>query len=203
MIFGKILIMELAMSAQKLLLDRIEFSIIKVESVEDDSFKLDEFFPQLEFDSDGVNFLSKSSLAYSPEEDDDPRHFRISYALKADPESSEVKIPYSLEVEAVAFLRYVGGDDFSGADRFRAVRFSGFQILHGAIREMVSNLTARGRHGIWNLPARNFGELARDKANEDEQARQRRLEASSATKALTASVPKKRARKKLSQSTAT
>lgn len=185
------------MSAQKLLLDRIEFALIKVEAVDDDSFKLDEFFPQLDFDSDGVNFLTRSSLAYSPEEELDPRHFRLVYAIKVDPESSQVGVPYALEIEAAAFLRYVGGEEFSGSDRFRAVRFSGYQILHGAIREMVSNLTARGRHGIWNLPARNFGQLAMEKAATDEEARQKRLEASAA-KALSA--PKKRARKKLSQS---
>jgi hypothetical protein len=40
---------------------------------------------------------------------------------------------------------------------------------------MVSNLTARSRHGLWHLPARNFGRVAEQQAKEDEAARQEKL----------------------------
>jgi preprotein translocase subunit SecB len=185
------------MSTQKLLLDRVEFSTVKVESLQDGDFKRDDVFPQLEFDSDEVKFLTRSALAYTPDEAADPRHFQFIYGIKVDSETAGVKIPYSLEIEAVGYFRYVGGEEFSGADRFRAVRFSGYQILHGAIREMVSNLTARGRHGIWNIPARNFGEMARLKADDDEAQRKELLQSLEA-KVESAAPVKKRTRKKKS-----
>src|SRR5690348_10810080 len=141
---------------QKLLLDRIEFPKIKVESVPG-SFGRHSYFPQLEIDSTDVAFLVRSQLIYSPDELEDPRAFMLSYGVKVANGKDQPKVPYEIEVEACAYFRYVGGDEFIGADRFRAVRFSGYQILYGAIREMVTNLTARGVHGMWVLPARNFG----------------------------------------------
>jgi preprotein translocase subunit SecB len=97
---------------------------------------------------------------------------------------SNIAPPYEIEVEAVGYFRYVGGDEFKGVDRFRAVRFSGYQILHGAIREMVSNLTARARHGLWHLPARNFGDIAKTQAEEDEERRQKLHSAMQTTSAI-------------------
>lgn len=171
------------MTAQKLLLDRVEFVTIKVSAEADDvEFNVDPTFPQLDFDSSKVVFLTRSDLGYPPEEAADPQHFALSYGIRALASEQEegLKLPYSIELEAVGFFRYVGGDDHVGVDRFRAVRFSGYQILYGAIREMVSNLTARGRHGIWHLPARNFNAIARARAEEDEQERQALLESRAA-----------------------
>lgn len=160
------------MSAQLLLLDRIEFSTIKVESAKNGEFERSSDFPQLEFDFEKADFLTRSSLSYPPEEAEDPRHFSLRYGVKIDEaDQKEFKTPYSIEVEVVGFFRYTGGEEFKGMDRFRAVRFSGYQILYGAIREMVCNLTARGRYGIWQLPARHFQGVAKIKAEEDEKRR--------------------------------
>jgi preprotein translocase subunit SecB len=165
------------MSQQQLLLDRIEFSTIKVDTVADSEVKHEEAFPQIRFDFNNVMFLVRSELSYPSEEVRDPRHFALTYAVKLDTKSQEkgLKLPYEVEVEATAYLRYEGGEDYTGVDRFRAVRHSGYQILYGAMREMICNLTARGRHGMWQLPARRFDAVAKDRAEQDEKSRQELL----------------------------
>lgn len=180
------------MSNQILLLDRVEFGTVKIESNIGD-FPQDEIFAQLAIEEDNIPFLTRSDLIYPPDQLDDPRHFMLTYGVKISQENSKDQdLPYEIEVEAVGYFRYVGGDEFKDERRFRAVRFSGYQILYGAIREMVSNITARGRHGLWHLPARNFGGIAESKANED-QAQRLQAIADKATVVLAA--PKKRTRK--------
>jgi hypothetical protein len=159
------------MSSQKLLLDRLEFSTVKVVAAKEKFAAWDKNFPQLDFDFDGITFLTRSALHYSPDEASDPRHFALSYGVKLDSGSSPKKVPYELEIEVTGYFRYLGDDEFQGADRFRAVRFSGYQILYGAIREMVCNLTARAPHGLFQLPARNFGLVAKERAEKDEVTR--------------------------------
>jgi hypothetical protein len=101
----------------------------------------------------------------------------LTYAIKLDPTIQEnIILPYFVELEAVGYLRYVGDDNFQGVDRFRAIRFTGYQMLYGAMREMLCNLTARSRHGIWQLPARSFHDVAREQAENDEKERLKLLE---------------------------
>lgn len=180
------------MSNQILLLDRVEFGTVKIES-NPGEFEQDKNFAQLALEEDDIPFLTRSDLIYPPDQLDDPRYFMLTYGVKISQEHSDgQKLPYEVEVEAIGYFRYVGGDEFKDERRFRAVRFSGYQILYGAIREMVSNITARGRHGLWHLPARNFGAIAETKANED-QAQRLQAIAEKATAAIAA--PKKRAKK--------
>lgn len=185
------------MSSQILLLDRVEFGIIKVESRFGD-FGQDASFAQLALEGDDIPFLTRSDLVYPPDQLDDPRYFMLTYGVKISQEHSpDQKLPYEVEVEATGFFRYVGGDEFKDERRFRAVRFSGYQILYGAIREMVSNLTARGKHGLWHLPARNFGGIAEVKANEDQARRQQAIADRDAAEPAPAVLPapKKRGKK--------
>ncbi|MBB4226079.1 hypothetical protein [Variovorax guangxiensis] len=170
------------MNAQILHLDRIEFSTIKIET-NSGEFTRDDTFPQLTFDFDNVTVLTRSDLLFPPDQAEDPRAFILIYGIKVESDSAkkkEIQIPYDIEIEALGYFRYVGGDEFKGAERFRAVRFSGYQILYGAIREMVSNLTARGRNGLWHLPARNFGAVAKSRSDQDEENRQELLKTLSA-----------------------
>lgn len=189
------------MSTQILLLDRVEFSTIRVKAGSGD-FSQDENFPQLAVEPENVHFLTRSDLIYPPEQIEDPRHFVLTYGVKIARKDGDEKdaLPYEIEIEASGYFRYVGGEEFKEERRFRAVRFSGYQILYGAIREMVCNLTARSRHGLWHLPARNFGAIAEARANEDEAERKKALEAlaAKALQALAApSAPRKRTQKKV------
>jgi preprotein translocase subunit SecB len=186
------------MSNQILLLDRVEFVKINVEALPG-KYALDENFPQIVNDPEKIKVLTRSELMYPPEQLDDPRVFVLLYGVKVEADSkSESVPPYAIEVEAAGYFRYVGGEEFSGEHRFRAVRFSGYQILYGAIREMVSNLTARGRHGLWHMPARNFGRIAEQRAKDDEVQRQSALAARSEPVSL---APPKKPRKARSKKT--
>jgi hypothetical protein len=163
------------MNPSSLQLDRIEYSTVKVAAVEDYSAQTHEVFPQLDFDFDGLHVKAKSLLFYPDSEAHDPRHFIFEYGILIDPKESSASVPYSVEIEARAFMLYCG-DQLSGADRFRAVRFSGYQIIYGAMREMVCNITSRSPHGLWMLPARNFNGLAAEKSKEDEVERLKMVE---------------------------
>ena len=178
------------MGNQILNLDRVEFLNIKVVT-NDGAFLKSETFPQLQVDNETMDVLTRSNLTFAPDEIDDPRHFMLVYGIKIDSEGRKKndQLPYGLEIEAVGYFHYSGGDEFKNEDRFRAVRHSGYQILYGAIREMVSNLTARSRHGLWHLPARNFGRVAEMLAKEDEAARQEKL--AKKAKLLATTNPKK------------
>lgn len=180
------------MAKQILLLDRVEFGTVKVES-NPGEFKRDEVFFQLALEGDEPPFLTRSDLIYPPDQIEDPRHFMLTYGVKISHGNAEGQpLPYDIEIEAAGYFRYVGGDELKEENRFRAVRFSGYQILYGAIREMVSNITARGCHGLWHLPARNFGAIAESRANDDEARRKQAL--AEKTRPVVAA-PKKRVKK--------
>lgn len=196
------------MSDQILLIDRIEFTTIFVKH-NFGEFERDPVFPQLDFDSRNIKFFTRSDLIYPDDELDDPRHFVLVYGVRVASDSGSAQPPYDIEIEARGYFSYVGDNEFEGANRFRAVRFSGYQVLYGAIREMVANLTARGRHGIWHLPARQFGAIAKSRAEADEITRQEALakrkvesQSPSTTQSSEDSVPskKKKARRKLPES---
>ena len=174
------------MSAHKLLLDRIEFIKVSIQSSLG-TFEADANFPQLKFDWDLARILHRSNLLYDPKSIEDPRLFYLRMGVRIEAKEDSASLPYEVDVEAAGFLEYVG-DEFSGADRFRAVRFSGYQILYGAIREMVANITGRSRSGVLHLPAQQFGGMAKAHADRDEQERQEAL-------AKAKEAPKKRVRK--------
>lgn len=150
-------------------LDRLEFHEIKIRANQKAKSALESHVPQLRIDFEKYNLYHRSKIAFPDSEVEDPRHFAVTYGVKLESKAGEL-MPYEIEVEAMALLNYMG-DDLKGADRFRAVRFSGYQMLHGAIREMVANVTARSRHGLLQIPSRNFNGLAKREANEDEAER--------------------------------
>jgi len=162
-----------------LLVERIEFEQVKVEASRSVEVEADEGFPQIKCDFEKIEQLVRSQLDYPSEELHDPVHFRFVYGVKiGSPKKKEFnQPPYCIEVEAVGYFRYVGKEAHEGVERFRAVRFTGYQILYGAIREMVANVTARGPNGLWHLPGRNFHGVAKVMAEKDEALRQERIHA--------------------------
>lgn len=155
-------------------LERLEFKLVHVKTNLKATAESDRVFPQLKVDLSAYEQMYRSSLTYDHANAEDPRVFVLSYGIKLDGKEG-TQVPYEVEVEAVAFMRY-DGDDHEGQDRFRAVRMSGYQIIHGAIREMVANITARGRHGLMQLPARNFNPESKAGAEQDEHSRQEYLQ---------------------------
>ena len=161
-----------------LLVERIEFEVVKVEASRSAEVQMHEVFPQLKCDFTKVEVLVRSQLDYPDAEAADPTHFRFLYGVRVgkSTKSEMVAPPYCIEMEAVGYFRYVGGDAHVGVERFRAVRFTGYQILYGAIREMVANVTARGPNGLWHLPGRNFHGVAKAMAEKDEDGRLAKLQ---------------------------
>lgn len=161
-----------------LLVERIEFEVVKVEASRSAEVQMHATFPQLKCDFTKIEVLVRSQLDYPDAEASDPTHFRFLYGVRAGkPTKSEmIAPPYCIEMEAVGYFSYVGGDAHVGVERFRAVRFTGYQILYGAIREMVANVTARGPNGLWHLPGRNFHGVAKVMAEKDEEGRKTKLQ---------------------------
>lgn len=161
-----------------LLVERIEFEVVKVEASRTVGVETDNAFPQIKSDFNKFEVLVRSQLDYPDEEVADPTHFRFLYGIRiGKPSKPEFGAPpYCIEVEAVGYFHYVGKESHVGGERFRAVRFTGYQILYGAIREMVANVTARGPNGLWHLPGRNFHGVAKTMSEKDEAARQAKLQ---------------------------
>lgn len=157
----------------ELSLDRLEFHEIKIKTNNKAKSAMEGHIPQLRIEFEKYNLYHRSGILYPDSEIENPRHFAVTYGVKLESKQDEL-MPYEIEVEAVALLNYQG-DDLTGADRFRAVRFSGYQMLHGAVREMVANLTARSRHGLLQIPSRSFNGLAKRESEEDEAERIKRI----------------------------
>ncbi|WP_157652651.1 hypothetical protein [Burkholderia ubonensis] len=194
------------MNPSSLTLERLEFSQIHIESNSDYKLPDDQSGPQLSFSFDGVNFRRRSLLRYPPEEAADPKHFFCMFGFRVAKEDQKDKvIPYEIDVEVTAFFTYLD-DSLNGANRFRGVRLSAYQMLYGALREMVSNLTARSTFGMLQLPSADFREAARLDSEADEKRRQERLaklqrgKASETAEDVDAKVtPKKTARKRIAK----
>jgi hypothetical protein len=90
-------------------------------------------------------------------------------------------------------------DSLEGAARFTAVRATGYAILYGAMREMVSNLTARGAHGLWMLPGADFNQASREEAAQDEEDRLRGVAESLSRQSAVDSHKKKTTKKSTSR----
>lgn len=162
------------MKAASLSVEKVEFIHVKVEtnSAYDGEFSSE--LRQLEFPFKGVTFKRRMSLQYDKSKPEDPKSFAfgLNVMLVEDPEDPDnVSLPYDIDVKAVVYMRYES-DQLEGMERFRAVRATGYTILYGAIREMVSNLTARAPHGMWSLPSANFNAASHEEALRDEERRQ-------------------------------
>lgn len=162
------------MKAASLSVEKVEFIHIKVETNTMFEGEFSSEFRQLDFPFKGITFRRRMSLQYDREKPEDPKSFvfGLNVMLAEDSEDPEsVSLPYDIDVKAVVYMRYES-DQLAGMERFRAVRATGYSILYGAIREMVSNLTARAPHGMWSLPSANFNNASNDEAVRDEEKRQ-------------------------------
>jgi hypothetical protein len=184
-------------SGPSLSLERLEFLKVRVDAAEGFKPQTSRAFPQLEVAAGDVELYTKSTLYYPDDEATDPRHFVFDYAIRIQEggkASSPPKAPYCVDVEVRSYLIYTG-TALEAADRFRAIRFTGYQMMYGAMREMVSNISARSKFGMWCLPARAFHDIAKEKSEEDEKGRQEKLASkraaidSPATHAATEAVP--------------
>jgi len=164
------------MKAPLLSVDKVEFLKIQIEANPDFAGDFSTELYKIKFNFKGSRFFRKVQLGYAESEAADPRNFGFSLnlILEQDKQPSEVTLPYQVDIEAIAYMKY-RSDTHQGEERFRAVRATAYTILYGAIREMVSNLTARGPHGMWVLPAADFNQASKEEAVRDEEERLSKL----------------------------
>ncbi|UXY55409.1 hypothetical protein [Pseudomonas tohonis] len=170
------------MKAPLLLVDKVEFPKIFVEANENYDGEFWTELHKLKFNFKGSRFLRNVGISYPEDEIEDPRSFIFDLTIRLMQEDQdEVTLPYEIEVDARA-LMYYRADKHKGEELFKAVRATGYAILYGSIREMVSNLTARGPNGMWVLPGADFLQAATEEALEDERARQKKIALASSKK---------------------
>ncbi len=166
------------MKAAPLSIDQIYFDKVSIEANTnyDGAFSSD--LMKLDFNFKGSNIFRSVSLGYPNEDAADPRNFIFSLTISFQNEKQKegIVFPYDVEVKATAYI-HCKSQSLTGISRFAAIRNSGYPILYGAIREMISNLTARGQNGLWMIPAANFAEAAAIEAEEDENDRLSRVKA--------------------------
>jgi hypothetical protein len=163
------------MKPSPLSLERLEFSKVSITANPNFTPESANVFTQLVFDFKGINISRRARLKYAKEEANDPKHFYCMFGIKiAFEDQPERVLPYEIDVEVSAFVTYLG-DALQGADRFRAVRFTSYQMLYGSVREMVSTITARSRYGLLQLPSADFRQAARLDSENDEVRRQEKL----------------------------
>lgn len=162
------------MKPSSLSLDRLEFVKIQVSANPKFDPNTDRgtcAYPQLNYDFSGVNFVRRTKVNFPDDEAKDPRHFQVIFSMAVLGRDQNKKVlPYEFDIEAVAYLTYLGSD-MHGVDRFKAVRYSAYPMLYGAIREMLSTTTARSSHGMLQLPSADFRKSALTDAEKDEERR--------------------------------
>lgn len=163
------------MKPAPLSIDQIYFDKVSIEANADYEGEFSEDLMKLDFNFKGSNIFRSVSLGYPAEDAADPRAFvfSLTIAFENEKQTDGIVFPYDVEVRATAYLHYRA--DESGARRFTAVRGTGYPLLYGAIREMISTLTARSQNGLWLIPAANFIEAAKTEAEEDEADRLERV----------------------------
>lgn len=161
------------MKAPLLSVDKVEFEKISVEVNPEFDGAYSSELKKIDFNYKGSRFFRSVSLSYPDDQLNDPRFFSFTFNLLLNQENqkTEIVLPYSIDVKATAYMRY-DGEKHKNVELFRAVRATGYAILYGSIREMISNLTARGPHGLWMLPAADFNSAAQEEAQRDEKDRQ-------------------------------
>ncbi|WP_454876050.1 hypothetical protein [Pseudomonas farris] len=164
------------MKAPLLSVDKVFFVKTSVESNIEYVGEFSQQLKQLAFQFKGSRFARRVEFTYPEHETPDPRTFSFTFNLKLVSEGQKegFVLPYDIDICAMALIRY-HSDVHEGAKRFTAVRHAAYSILYGSIREMVCNLTARGLHGMWSLPAADFLLAAKEEGETDEQKRQKSL----------------------------
>ncbi|MQM37952.1 hypothetical protein KBTX_01956 [wastewater metagenome] len=106
-----------------------------------------------EFDSLSLN--CNVGFGELPDQGDDPRDYTVEVRLwVSDEQVREHRFPYHLDMGARGHFRIAPGLDASR--RKTIVEINGASLLVGAIRDMVTTLTARSVHGPVTLPTLRF-----------------------------------------------
>lgn len=101
----------------------------------------------------GVGDIEVERQVFSVE--DNPQQWRVYLQIDLTALEGEKPPPYTGRIIARGF--YEVHEEYPH-DPERLVRITGASMLYGAVREMVTSVTARGPHGMLTLPSVSFFE---------------------------------------------
>ena len=138
------------MRASVIQLKRLFFERIQVESTEGVGAG-----EAVDFDFEGMAFRVSLKVGEAmPEGDEsDSRSFVIALGVALDPEE-EKSVPYKIDISAVGFIEMA--QQVEKEKRRDLALVNGASLVYGAIRELVTTLTARCVAGPLVLPTADF-----------------------------------------------
>lgn len=130
-------------------LKQLIFGRIYVEAVDASRLPDDVWAPS--FDMTGVLIQSQINVIPKNSEEKDSKQFVVVVAFKvSNPDDDTAIAPYNIDMEAQALFEIGAMDDEKKCENL--VRVNGASIIIGAIREQVTQLTARSVYGPLTLP---------------------------------------------------
>ena len=108
-----------------------------------------------DFDFEGISITVNLMVGHHENQADDPREYivRLTLSVKDEPESGKFP-PYIVDVEAEGYFELQ--PVFEIEERDSIVRVNGGSVVVGAIRELITQLTARSVFGPMTLPTLRF-----------------------------------------------
>ena len=143
------------MQPSPLQLQNLKFVNVKIDARE--TPKLDEIgqtFPPHQFNN--TTFIS--TIEHAPAEDDPESpllNFVVSLQVEL-PDEGENPPPYIVDVKCIGYFSLLKEAFPDPVKRYDVAVVNGTSILYGALRELVSNVTARSWCGQLLLPSANF-----------------------------------------------
>lgn len=107
------------------------------------------------FDLEGVELFTEVTVGYPDNEAEDPRKFMVSlrFAILNEAENKK-QAPYTIDIQAQGWFEV--RPEVAITARTELVRVNGASMILGAMRELVSQLTARSGFGPLLLPTLRF-----------------------------------------------
>ena len=147
-------------------LQLLEYSFEGISVLPVDGYSPEEnFSPGLVFYPGKLALSADTGLAHLKDEEK-YSDYGVRLTLRVNPKD-DAQAPYKVEVSVQGVVR-IHLTQPSGQMQERRVRafVNGVSLLYGVVREMVSNITSRSRHGQMLLPSLNFSDLAQQMPDE-------------------------------------
>lgn len=144
--------METSIEASPLQLKQLLYSKIQIEAVD----ALDEDMWAPTFNFDGVAINSEVLLVVQEGEEEDPKDFMmlLKLSVRNDSEEDGKLSPYTFDIHSQAWFEMA--PIFDVEKRESLVRINGASMIVSAMRELLTQLTARSVYGPMTLPSLRF-----------------------------------------------
>ena len=128
------------------------------------------FFTHIELDAhpnaDPKNEMDFGADVECAQHEEDPRRWMLTLNVVLKAEEDDAPPPYTGEFEIVGMFKVI--DEYPEEKVAKLVHINGAAILYGTVREMVTNMTARGPFPPIILPTTTFIDECSDKGEKRE-----------------------------------